>query len=439
MHILRYYLRLLLAFLSRYKGIILLSSFAGIIILFLYIFISPLVISTKTEVIGITGRFHVNTLPDDILNTIGLGLTKIDDKGIPQPGLAISWGTDDKGKTWKFKLNESVYWHDGKPLQSQDIKYNFSEVNVTYPSSDTIIFNLKEPYIAFPSVVSRPVFKKGLLGTGSWKVDKITVTGEYIQKIILIKGKSKIIYKFYPSEDQVKFAYKMGEINKMVNVLNPQPFDKWINSKVTNIVNKHEAVVIFFNTQDPVLSEKNIRQALSYAINKDILSSERAISPIDPNSFAFNPQVKLYDYDPARSREIITALPKEVRSKLNVKLVSTPSLIGIAEKIVKDWKDVGVDGQALVSSVIPTDYQAHLTIFDIPTDPDQYTLWHSTQIDTNITKYKNPRIDKLLEDGRTQENFEERKRIYVDFQKYLLEDAPAIFLYHPNWYNLERK
>ncbi|KKQ55358.1 MAG: ABC-type dipeptide transport system, periplasmic component, partial [Candidatus Woesebacteria bacterium GW2011_GWC1_38_13] len=63
----------------------------------------------------------------------------------------------------------------------------------------------------------------------------------------------------------------------------------------------------------------------------------------------------------------------------------------------------------------------------------------STQSETNITKYKNLRIDKILEDGRVEQDKEKRKELYFDFQRFLIEDSPAIFLYHPVWYNIHRK
>ncbi len=76
--------------------------------------------------------------------------------------------------------------------------------------------------------------------------------------------------------------------------------------------------------------------------------------------------------------------------------------------------------------------------FYLPRDPDQYTLWHSGQ-KNNITKYKNLRIDKLLEDGRKTVDLDERKTIYADFQKYLIDDVPAVFLYFPTEYQIKRK
>ena len=48
-------------------------------------------------------------------------------------------------------------------------------------------------------------------------------------------------------------------------------------------------------------------------------------------------------------------------------------------------------------------------------------------------------LDKLLEDGRIISDLKKRKEIYQDFQKFLVEDTPAIFLSHPTTYTITRK
>jgi peptide/nickel transport system substrate-binding protein len=80
-----------------------------------------------------------------------------------------------------------------------------------------------------------------------------------------------------------------------------------------------------------------------------------------------------------------------------------------------------------------------LTVWSPPPDPDQYYFWHSTQEVGNITHYKNVRIDKLLEDGRKTLNINERKKIYKDFQRIIMDDHPALFIYYPYSYTIEKK
>jgi peptide/nickel transport system substrate-binding protein len=365
-------------------------------------------------------------------------LTALNETNV-EPSLAEGWETPDSGKTWIFKLKDNIFWQDGSPVNASDLIYDFTDVTAERPDEKTLIFTLsKGIYSPFPSVLAKPVFKKGLLGTGEWEVKKLTTVSTFVQELVVKNQKDVKTYRFYPTTERTKLAYKLGEVDQINGLLDPQPFDSWGNSVVLPETNKHQVVTIFFNTQDKLFGEKSLRQALTYAINKDALG-ERAISSTSPESWAYNPQVKPYDYDVDHAKEIIEELPDEIKNSLDIKLVSTPSLLPAAEKISSDWEKVGVKTQIQVSSIIPNEFQAYLTIFDIPRDPDQYPIWHSTQTETNLSRFVSPRIDTLLESGRVQLDLEERRKIYLDFQRFLVEDSPAAFLYHPKYYTIKRK
>jgi len=400
----------------------------------------PLVFGGEIERIGMVGRFRTETLPETILEGIGDGLTTMDEAGTVIPNLAQSWESPDKGKTWIFHLNSDYSWQDGEKIESSDLSYEYTDVKVEAPDSQTIIFKLETPFSPFPAVVSRPVFKKGLLGTGEWRVDEVSIAGGFLQKLVIVSdAKDKKVFKFYPTEERAKLAYKLGEVDKLSGIFNSQPSSVLKNTKVGEVIDSQKEVVLFFNTEDKILSDKNIRQALSYGVDKKALPGKRAMSPIAPNSWAYNPQVKPYEFDIERARELLEDVPEEISSELTIKLVTSPILLEVAERVAKDWEELGVKTSVQVSSGVPTEYQALLAIYEIPKDPDQYSIWHSTQVGSNISKYKDPRIDKLLESGRTELSLEDRRTIYLDFQRFLLEDAPAIFLYHPKSFDIERK
>ena len=370
---------------------------------------------------------------------IGGGLTKLDANGIVLPNLAESWETTDKGQTWIFHLKQDSVWQDGKKVTASSIVYNFSDAQIERPDENTIIFKLQSPFAPFPSVVAQPTFKKGLLGTGEWRVVKASVAGSFVQRLTLEnKNGERTILKFYPTEERAKLAYKLGSVQILKDIYTKTPFDSWKIVKVEENLKRDRVVAVFFNVQDKLAGEKTFRQALAYAIDKEKLPGERAYGPLSEDSWAYNPQVKPYAYDQARAREFLDDLPDELKENLSVKLVTTPVLLETAESIVKAWEAVGVKTELQVSSGIPTEYQAFLAIYDIPKDPDQYAIWHSTQINSNISKYQNPRIDKLLEDGRGELAQTERRNIYLDFQRFLVEDSPAIFLYHPVSYTIIR-
>ncbi|MEK7188592.1 MAG: ABC transporter substrate-binding protein [Patescibacteria group bacterium] len=368
------------------------------------------------------------------------GLTKIDESGDINPSIAKRWDWQEDGKKWTFYLDENVKWQDGKKITSQSINYNFEDVKIDKPNQSTIVFTLKTPLSFFPAIVAKPIFRTGLLGTGKYKVAKISLNGEFVDKLIIRNSDGdNIVYKFYPTEDRAMLAFKTGEVDILESILDDQPVLFWPTAKITKIDNPNQILIIFFNFEDKFLSERKLRQALSYAIDKENLGQTRAYGPVSPTSWAYNPQVKPYDFDPQRSKELIDQLEDPVKKNLELNLISSPILLDSAEKIANDWKRVGIKTNVKVSASKPDQYQAYLAIIEIPRDPDQYAIWHSSQTLTNITHYNNKRIDKLLEDGRFELNKEARKKIYLDFQRFLLEDAPAVFLSHPETYKIERR
>lgn len=438
---LRYIFRLCLAFFQRFKLIVIFGVVIGIIFSFFFIVFGSKLLFKKTDRIAITGRYAIEELPAKILNLVSQGLTMMNPTGQVLPSLAEKWETPDQGKTWIFHLKPGSYWQDTKEVTAQSIRYKFEETTLKVIDKKTLQFNLKTPFAAFPASVAKPTFKKGLLGTGDWKVVNLSLVSEIVSRLTLEnKGGERIIYKFYPTEERSKLAFKLGEVDSLEDIIDPEPLNKWPTVKVIPVTNNNRYLGVFFNTEDSLLEDKSLRQALSYAIDKSKFTGQRALGPISSDSWVYNPQIKTYDYDPLRANEIIKDLAIEVRSKLKLKLVTSPLLLNEAEKIAKDWEKIGVKTSVLVTSARPEEYQAYLAIYDIQSDPDQYATWHSTQTSTNISRYrKNTRVDKLLEDGRLELNSDNRKKIYLDFQRFLLEDSPAAFIVHPITYKIERK
>lgn len=447
----RYWLRLLSTFWSRFRKLILSGVILGLLLFiilprlqFLTAFFSP------AYSIGITGRFPPEEIPLEIQKEISMGLTALTFEGEPAPALANEWHDEEEGRVWIFSLGD-FRWQDGTMVKAGDINYNFADVSQEVLDERTLKFVLKDPFAPFPTVVSKPVFKRGFLGTGSWKVTKLSLAGgRFVEAIKLanLKTGEKKTYRFYPSEETARTAFKLGEVNKLRDIVSARELADWPNLEVRQILHTDRYLGIFINTLSPPLSEKNLRQALAYAINKEAFGKQRAISPISPTSWVYNPQVKPYEYNPARAKELLGTLSKEEQEELSITLVTTPSLLSVTDQVKKYWEEVGIKTQVQVANTPPADFQTLVAIQLTPPDPDQYSLWHSTQGTTNITNYgeaeenkprESQRIDKLLEDGRRTLFSEERKKIYLDFQRFVVEDSPVIFLYHPSTYTITRK
>ncbi len=191
---------------------------------------------------------------------------------------------------------------------------------------------------------------------------------------------------------------------------------------------------IFFNTQK--IGPKQLRQALAYATPKTKDKNERCLGPIASSSWAYNPNIKDYTFDTKKAKELFE---KNKVDKINL-IISDRRLLAKADEIKTSWSSVlGIEVVLSIENQIDREnYDAVLAYGSIPSDPDQYIFWHSTQTNTNITKLEESRIDKLLEEGRQIMDQVERRKIYVDFQRFLLEESPAVFLSYPTIYTITR-
>ena len=400
--------------------------------------------------IGRVGNVTLSQLPIDIQHLISDGLTQIDSSGNISPSLAKDWEYNEDEKTYQFRVNLDKKWHDGKLLTSNDIDYNLSDIKINRPNDSTIEFLLKEPFAPFPSVLSQPLFRKtitkqfnlfkrtSIVGTGEYQIYDIKFRGNIIKSLTLKNAEQSLIYKFYPTEEEAIFAFKSGKVDKLEEISNPKELTTWENITVSQTPHIDQYVALFFNTSNPDLSSKTFRQALIYAIPDKEEGKIRALSPISQNSWAYNPHIKNYAFDEQSAKNLLL---KEFAANQppKLELTTTPIYLSTAEKIIKSWKDIGIEADLKIVNYPDTaNYQVLLIGQKIPPDPDQYALWHSTQQSTNFTHYNSPRVDKLLEDGRKSLDKEKRKLLYQDFQRFLVEDSPAAFLYYLTTYSIER-
>ncbi len=387
---------------------------------------------------GIIGTYTEDDLPEMATRLLSSGLVLIDKSGMPQPDLAASWESTGEGKIYTVRLKDNLVWADGTAIKASDFSVPFKE-NVQQKIIDdkTIEYTLPDSFAPFPTLLNRQVFKSGSwTGTGPYKITRVRKDGIFVKELILDSTNEalpRVVMRFYPNEKTAKNALKLGEIQALMGVTEPGEMAVERIYKLKYHTNYQQLVTVFFNTADPVLSDENLRSAMGY-IAPSIPNEAEAKTPISPNSWAFNPQVRDY----LGNAEAAQTAFKKVQNKEKLKetpiiLTTTPSLQAVGDQIVAKWNELGVNAVLRVESGVPQNFQALLITQNIPADPDQYALWHSTQAQTNISKVSSPRIDKDLEDGRKVQDMEVRKARYQDFQRVLLEQSPAVFLYFPKY------
>lgn len=443
---------LIKAYIKKWRKTILLFFIAGLACFFILRFFLTTIIARfpiiHKETIGVVGAYTLDSLPQFIVHDIAQGLTSVDPTGNPQPDLASSWDIKDSGKTYVFHLKKNLYFTDGTPFNSSEIQYSFADVKIDRPDPLTIIFHLKDPYAPFLVTASRPIFINGFVGVGDFKIKDIKLNSDFVASMTLVGATGQLevkVYQFYPTQEALRLAFVLGNVTEAVGLTDLSfkntSLANFPNASVTKNTDYTQLVTIFYNTQDKTLSDKRLRDALSYALPNTFSQGTKANGPYSPYSWAYQIDTLHAQQDIVHAKLLMDTIQgSDKSSQIPLLTLSVmPKYKAVAEAVANSWKAIGVTANVkVVTGGTPTNFEMYLSNFYVPQDPDQYTLWHSDQIN-NISQYRSLRIDKLLEDGRKTVAKADRLSIYADFQKYLLDDQPASFLYFPYTYTISRK
>jgi peptide/nickel transport system substrate-binding protein len=431
------------------------------------------------------------------------GLVKYDKNMNVVGDLAESWDITHNGLVITFHLRKGVKWHDAKPFTSADVLYTYQvttdpKTPTAYAGDflkikkaealDDYTFRVTYDKPFAPALISwasailpkhllagRDITKSPLMrhpiGTGPYKF-KEWVAG---QKIVLVsnddyfEGRPYIdgrITRIIPDTATMFLELRAQNIGMMG--LTPLQYTRQTDNNLFKENFKKYRYLSFaytylgYNLKNPLFMDKRVRQAISYAINKDEIVSgvllglgKPATGPYKHGTWAHNDKVKTYNYDPAKAREllkqaglvdtnndgvlekdgkpfefeILTNQGNETRQKCAEIIQRQLKEVGISVKIrIVEWS-------AFVTNFInKRRFDAVILGWTIPLDPDAYDVWHSSKTaaeELNFISYKNPEADDVLEKGRSTFNQDERKKYYDRFQEILAEDQPYTFLYVP--------
>jgi peptide/nickel transport system substrate-binding protein len=214
-----------------------------------------------------------------------------------------------------------------------------------------------------------------------------------------------------------------------------------------------------FNLKHKPFDDVRVRLAINYAINKQELIDgvllglgEPVASPYKPGTRWSNPKLHPYPYDAKKAMALLKQagfedhdgdgildrngkpLAFEIITNQNKQREMSAVLIQ------RRLKEIGIDCKirvlewaSFISRYIKTgDFDVVILAWGLTPDPDQYSIWHSSQQAPgkfNFVGYNNPRVDKLLEQGRLEFDADKRMKIYHEFSEILLQDSPVIYLY----------
>lgn len=434
------------------------------------------------------------------------GLTAINEKQEIINDLAERSEIADDGRTYTFYLRENVMWHpkegeDPKPFTADDViftynlmmhpktitplkvRYEFIE-SVTKVDDRTIQFTLKRPILNALAKFSFKIIPKHgpenkeflsredsfvhhPIGTGPYMVRNITADRE----VILVanenyfKGRphiDKFVARPFADQNIMGQALMFNAID-MIVLVNHRDIPQIQGDKrfVLKPYNALSYSFFGFNTRNPLLADKRVRQAFTYAVNRQemlnaFFQGQGTIisGPFAPGSWAYNLDIQPQPYDPQKAVELLKEAgfapgPDGIMAKDGKKLSLTLKVPIAKEseavkRVVLGFKNylgkigIEVEGEFLEWMAWKEDVFLHHDfdlmfaswVFDDSADIS--SLFHSAEIGAwknNFGGYSNPDVDGLIVESKLTLDHEKRRTINRKLHATIADEAPYVFLW----------
>ena len=428
----------------------------------------------------------------DFTSLVYAGLTKKDNLGHTILDMAESITESDDRLHYDIVLKSSAYFHNGTQVTADDIMYTVSLIqnpNIKSPhriewegveiekQDDThFTFSLKKPFPLFMEILSIGILPKNVwknlsdeqfslsdlnihaIGSGPYKITDIK-TDSGIPTTITLQSHKKytldrpyvdtIIIDTYQNEKYLLQAFENGDVDR-IHGISPEK----VTSLSVSTSSIHTSLLprtfsIFFNPNKiTILSDKQVRKALSLAIDKQTIVNTvlHQYGKVINDPYPFDEDTTQSPYDTEQARTLLSKNKafKNASSTINITLATanTEEMKRVAEMIKNNWEQIGVHTTIAVyevsdlnqSVIKERDFQV-LLFGSITQNPsDLYAFWHSSQRaypGLNISNYVSKKLDTNLETLRTSEDDLARITAYEAVKKEFSEETPGIFLFAP--------
>ncbi len=293
----------------------------------------------------------------DLCTLLYRGLTRIDKHGRVMPDLAEGWEVSE-GVDYLFRLKPDQYWHDGQPVTVDDVIFTvgilqdpdvfslpdltslWRSVQVEKVDDLQVRFRLTEPYTPFldytsigllPAHIWRGTPAADLatmplnatpIGNGPLKVVQSAADHIRLEPSPFYRGPkpylSALELRFYPDHVSAFTGFVNGEVEG-VSQIAPQDLEAATQREDMQLFSSatSEYLSIVFNLNNPdvaFLQDAQVRQALFHGLDRKRLIEEVAggqgiiaHGPFLPENWAYNPNIRHYDYDPALASSMLDA------------------------------------------------------------------------------------------------------------------------------------
>ena len=401
------------------------------------------------------------------------------------PELAQSWKVAPDARTYTFHLRPGLRFSDGSPVKASDAVFSLKRINdpksisagtfapgmtLSTPDDHTIVCHFKSPspaaiaQVAIAPIYSEAWFKqagpagfgRGPVGTGPWTLQswqkgvRVTLKANphywnasrpYLDSVQLL---------VMPEDNTRVLRLEAGEID----IATEPPFNQLAALSKKGGIKVQTwplfgANLIWLNHKRPQFQDRNVRQAMNYAIDKNAIIKSVLFGHAKPETSILPPMKlasanKPYPYDPEKAKALLkkSKQPNGFSTTLMIPSGDTVSQ-AIATIMQAQLGAIGIkmainpiELNTLNGLVAKYQYDMFIELYTSdPVDPDsifEFAAVGHQFVDSFFTHYYNPQVNKLWTQSGHEPNPAKRQKLYNEMQRIVWNDAPDIFLYYPD-------
>lgn len=405
------------------------------------------------------------------------------------PNLATEW-RQVNDTTWEFDLRKGVRFHNGKEMTAENVKFSLDQAANRSPNiaalldykscdvvdADTIRIHTNTLNPLVPGTLHHPdtaiVHPDSYdasgnfvrpIGTGPMKLESFN---EQTGEAVVVKnndwwggepGLDRMILRSYESPETRAMIVEKGDVDFTVD----PPYSEVDRlDAIDGIhVEKYDTPRVYkldVNLKHPTMNDKNVRKAISHAIDRDGIVEHVLYGVGSPAGGVFlptmawsNTTLKPYTYDPALAKQYLAdagwtdtdgdGFVDKDGNNLKLKILTyteRPGLPPMLEAISANLKSAGIETEevsmeysALAPMMKDGDWDLYLIAANLAMVPDpEYVLksWYTTTSPGNTAGYSNPGIDQMILDGHQITNLNKRYDHFRQIEGIVYDDLPTI-------------
>ena len=426
------------------------------------------------------------------------------------PELAESWVINEKGTIYDFKLRDGIKFSNGEPVTAHDFKWSLeraaspeigSAVAETYLNDiiginaivagdsknasgikvideQTLRITIDAPKAYFLAKLTYPtayvVNKKNVEGGGDNWTDNLVGTGAFTlaeyrigQHIRLTRNANYWGRPAYLDEVFLNLAggvsmamYENDEIDVtgvgLADLERVKDPGDPLNKDLVDVPASFGVSYIGFNVDKPPFDDVNFRQALNYAVDKELISTQvyaslqkPAYGIIPPKFPGHNSSLTGLRFDPNKARQLLAESKyrdKENRPRIVMTIPGSGGQPGLDVEVIADmWRkelDIDIEIQQVEWATYLQDLnRRRLQAWgglswqaDYPDPQNFIDILFASGSQGNRGGYSNVKVDKLIKDAQIEQDVRQRMSLYQQSEEIIVNEAAWL----PLWFDTDR-